>query len=732
MLAGAALIATAAFLVYYPSLSGEFVLDDGLLLTDNPLIKNPAGLYRFWFTTQPQDYWPITNTTLWLEWRLWGEHPTGYHVTNLLLHIAACLLIWTILRKLSIPGGFLAALIFAVHPVNVESVAWVAQRKNTLAIVFFLLSILWYLTAEMRGEVRREKGRSDRSPKTKDQFPVPQAKPETTRLASSRFYWLSLAAFLMAMLSKGSVVVLPALLLGIIWWRRPLRRADFMATAPFFAVAVVLGGVDAWFQTHGSEAVIRDAGFVERLLGAGAAVWFYLSKAILPIDLAFIYPQWKITPNGLRWWLPLAAAGIVTVVLWRYRKGWSRPLLFAWGFFCVALLPALGFTDVGYMQYSLVADHYQHVALVAVVALAAAGFSICRRRAQGWVGVAALGSAAVIVVALGFAAWKQNALYRRAVTLYSDTLEKNHDCWMAHDNLGLALVNENRLPEAIAHHKAALKLKPDNPNSHINLGNALSMEGRMPEAIQQFQAALETRSDAAKAHYNLGIALMKMRRIQEAIEHYEEARRLNPEYLQAYINLGVAYDRIGMVPKAIENYQRSLELDPNSAEAHFDLGNAYMKMGRSHQEQAIEHLKRALELKPDYADADNNLGYLLARIGRNEEAIEYCNRALNLKPDFAQARFNLGNALQSCGRLQEAIAQYEEAMALDPGDFETPMQLALTFAQAHRSDDAVAAARKARDLARRANQTKPAELIEAWLRDYNVRRSKTPNAPSAE
>jgi tetratricopeptide (TPR) repeat protein len=713
------MIAAAAFLVYYPSLRGEFILDDGLLLTNNPLIKSPTGLISFWRTTEAQDYWPMTNTTFWLEWRLWGEHPTGYHVTNLLLHITACLLIWMILRKLSIPGGFLAALLFAIHPVNVESVAWVAQRKNTLAIVLFLLSILWYLKAEMRGAERRGND-------GKDQLPIPQPKPgpETTWLASSRFYWLSLAAFLLAMLSKGSVAVLPVVLLGILWWRRPLRRTDLAATAPFFAVAVALVGVDVWFQKHGTEVVIRDAGFVERLLGAGAAVWFYLSKAILPIDLAFVYPPWKIEPHSVRWWLPLATAAIVTVVLWRYRKGWGRPLLFAWGFFCVALLPALGFVDVGFMQYSLVADHYQHIALVAVVALAAAGFSICRRRTRGPAGVAVLGSVVVVVAALGFAAWKQNGLYRRAVTLYTDTLKKNPDCWMAHDNLGVALMNENRLEEAIQHHQRALELKPDNPSSRINLGNALSRQGRMAEAMQQFEAAMGSGADAAKVHYDLGVALMKTGRTQEAIEHYEESRRLNSKYLQVYINLGNAYSRIGRVQEAIENYQRGLEVDSGSAEAHFNLGNVYMKMGRSHQEQAIEHFKRALDLKPDYADASNNLGFLLVRIGRNAEAIEYCNQALKLKPDFALAHFNLGNALRNCGRLQEAIAQYEQAMTLDPDDFEAPMQLALSYAQTNRPDNAVAAARKAIDLARKANQTKPAEIIEAWLRNYEAHMPK--------
>ncbi len=280
--AGIALIIAASVTVYWPSLCGGFIWDDEPYLSQNPMIKAADGLYRYWFTTEPTDYYPFSNTTLWIEWRLWGANPTGYHVTNLLLHIASVLLIWQLLRKLSVPGAFLAALLFAVHPVNVESVAWICQRKGLLALVLSLLSILWYLR-----DVRR--------------FDI--------------WYWLSLTAFLLAMLSKGSVAVLPIVLLLIAWWQKGrIHVADIARMTPFFFVAIVLTGVNVWFQKHGADIVLRDATLAQRLLGAGAVVWFYLSKALLPLDLIFIYPAWNIHSSAL-WWLPLAAVVAVTCLL---------------------------------------------------------------------------------------------------------------------------------------------------------------------------------------------------------------------------------------------------------------------------------------------------------------------------------------------------------------------------------------------------------------------------------
>ncbi len=339
-----------------------------------------------WFSTEPFDYWPLTNSSFWLEWRLWGMNPVGYHVTNVVLHIAAALLIWLILNSLAIPGAYLAAILFVVHPVNVESVAWIAQRKNTLSMLFFMLSILCYL-------------RGCQPQRTADH-----------ESRTTRWYWLSLLAFLLAMLSKGSVAILPVLLLGIIWWRcRRITIADCLQLAPFLLIAVVLTGVNIWFQTHGSEP-IRSASFPERLAGAGAILWFYLSKSLLPVNLIFVYPQWHLDPKAALWWLPLSAAILVTLALVRQgnSRNWGRHLLFAWSWFGVALLPVLGFTDVYFMKFSQAADHYSYIALVAVVALVAAAWSAWRKNCNTIMAKFATLTAAIIVVTLTVLSMRQS------------------------------------------------------------------------------------------------------------------------------------------------------------------------------------------------------------------------------------------------------------------------------------------------------------------------------------
>ncbi len=407
----------------------------------------------------------MTNSSLWLEWRLWGRNPTGYRITNLALHLASALLIWTILRRLEIPGAFLAALLFALHPVNVESIAWISQRKNALAMVFFLFSILCYLRHEEGREARderRAKGRSARRDKTG---------------AVWLWYGLSLAAFVLAMLSKGSVAVLPLLLLLIVWWRqRQVGLRDVARTAPFFLVAILLTVVNLWFQTHGIDTVIREASLAQRLAGAGAVIWFYLSKAFLPLGLLFVYPPWQIEAGQLLWWLPLLAALVVTALLWRKRDSSNavsvRAVLFAWLVFGVSLTPVLGFADVGFMRYSLVADHYQHIAIIAVAALVAAAWSRWHQQAQGSVRWVSSAAAVTIAGILALLTWRQNEYYGDPVTLYEATLEKYPTCWMAHNNLGLALVKAKKISEAIDHYREAVRLKPDFPEALSNWGAA--------------------------------------------------------------------------------------------------------------------------------------------------------------------------------------------------------------------------------------------------------------------
>ena len=674
-LAAAAILALAVFIAYLPSINGGFIWDDELLVTKNPLVKATGSPYRIWSTAEPIDYWPMTNTAFWLEWRLWEMHSAGYHITNLILHIAASLLIWAILRRLSIPGAFLASLIFALHPVNVESVAWIAQRKNTLSMLFFLLSVLWYLKAGMT------KGSDDATPLRSHGGPwervIESARRRPTAVSSfilhpSSFYfwyWASLVAFLLAMLSKGSVAVLPLLLLGIIWWLRPLTWRDLVRAAPLLALGAVLTCVNVWLQSGSAGDSIRDAGFLERLLGAGGIVWFYLYKALLPLNLIFIYPQWNIRTDSLASWLPLLSAAVVTAVLWLYRKTWGRPLLFAWGFFCVSLLPVMGLVDVYFMKYSLAADHYQYIALAGAAALAAAGWSAWQKLSNGAVRRAANFAPVAAAAALCLLTWRQSAPYHDAVTLYQATLEKNPNCWMAHNNLGLILEETGQTQDAIDHFKKSIELNRNHAEAHNNLGLMFSKAGRLPEAIEEYEQSLHYKKNFAEAHNNLGIALLKIGRVSEAIEQYEQALALKPAYAEAHNNLGQAMARSDRAEEAIKHYRQALALRPDFGEAQYNLGLLLLQTGSP--QEAIDYFEQSLRLKPDYFITHNNLGTALLRTGRLEEAIDHYKQALRIKPDYIEACANLAAACAQANRPAEAIEYAQEGLELARSEGQT-------------------------------------------------------------
>jgi protein O-mannosyl-transferase len=625
VLAGAALIILAAVFTYLPSIRGGFILDDDLYLTRNNIVKASDGLYRFWCTLEAEDYWPMTYTSFWIDWRLWGMNPTGYHVLNLVLHIVASLLIWLVLRRLSIPGAFWAALIFALHPVNVESVAWISQRKNNLAMLFFLLSILWYLKFLKRAP----RPTFSRCPVAAKQALATVHCPLTTSSSFYTWYFLSLAAFVLAMLGKGSVAVLPVLLLGILWWQRAsISISSLLRIAPFFLVSVALTVLNLWTQTQNADTMHPTAAFIERLLGAGGVVWFYLFKALLPLNLVFIYPQWQIQAGNPLWWLPLAAVLAVTAVLWLYRNTWSRPLLFAWGFFCVSLVPVLGLTQVGFMKYSLVADHYQHIALIAAIALASAGLSVWHQQARATAQRAATIVAIAAVVALALLTWRQSGLYRDEITLYQDTLEKNPNCWLAHVNLAFELIKTGHPQEAIENCEQALRIKPDSPEAHNNLGLFLDSVGRSQEAIEHFEKALRLKPDFAEAHVNFGSILVQAGRPADAIEHYRQALLLKPNDADVQNSLGSALLDTGRPAEAMDYFKKALQLNPDLPEARYNLGLTLLKTGRS--EEAIEQFRQALRLKPDNLSACNNLAMAYAKTGQSTEAIAAARRALEI------------------------------------------------------------------------------------------------------
>ncbi len=528
------LIPVLAVIAYLPAMHGNFLVDDEDLLTHNALIRASDGLSRTWLTTEAQDYWPISQTSFWIEWRLWGMNPLGYHVTNLLLHIAASLLLYLLLRQLAIPGALPAGLLFALHPVNVEAVAWISQRKTLLAMVFFLLSIMCWL---------RSRG-------------------------YDRWYILSVLGFLLAMLSKGSAVTLPLILLLLAWWQNKLDRRLLLRTAAFFAIALVLGLVNVWFQKHGKPIVIRDVSMLQRVLGAAAVVWFYLYKALLPIDLIFIYPKWDIAAGKLQWWLPLIGCMALTALLWRYRKTWARPWLLAWGYFVLALVPVMGFADVGFMKYTLVADHYQYMAIAAPITLLAVGWQRLHRQAAMPALVLAVGTCAL----LGALTRAQCGIYRDEPTINRATLAKNPDCVFALNNRGVELMNEGRLNESIEHLEHALKLDPDSARIEKNLGLALLSAGQADQALPHSRRSVELNDSDPDAHSNLGVVFTALRRWQDAAEQYEQALRLDPQNAAAWANMAVAKAALGNIEESVDCAHRAIEAaeargDPDMAQS---------------------------------------------------------------------------------------------------------------------------------------------------------------------
>ena len=581
-----ALLVVAAFVSYAGVRRAGFIWDDDVFLTDNPLIRAADGLRRFWFTGEPIDYWPLTSSTLWLEWRLWGHNPLGYHVTNVVLHAVESVLMWRVLERLRVPGAFLAAAIFTVHPVNVESVAWITQRKNLMAMLFYLISILLFLRA--------------------DESPRPQGR---RAWAADAWLGLSLVAFVLAMLGKGSVAMLPVILLGVVAWRRPLARPDWLRIAPFFAASAVLVVVNLNFTGHAADAVARSAGPGERLLGAGAAVWFYLYKAYVPLHLAFVYPMWAVRASDPRWWLPIGAALCLTALLWLQRRRWGRGPLFAWGYFCVSLFPAMGFTDVYFMRYSLVADHYGHLALMGAIAPVAAGFAIWRGRLAGALRRAADVGCLALVAGLGWLTWQQCGMYSNLESLWRTTIARNPEGWMAYTNLANELLAEGRVKEAEAVCRTAIERDPNQPEARSTLGIALGNEGRIDEAIVEYRAAIALKPRFVEAYNNLGNALLRKGRLEEAILNFQMALYYKPRGASALNNLGAAYLGEGRTNDAVNCFQRALAIWADYAEAHVNLGVVCLRSGRT--DEGIGHLRRALEINPGLIDARERLAAAL-------------------------------------------------------------------------------------------------------------------------
>jgi tetratricopeptide (TPR) repeat protein len=619
----ALVLVVATFAAYLPALSGSFVWDDDSWTTGIPqLLRGLSGLRAMWCQpTALQQYYPLTGTTFWLDYHLWGFWTLPYHVENVLLHALGALLFWRLLWRLGVPGAWLAAAIFALHPVMVESAAWITERKNVLSLVLYLSALLAY---GRRVSFWEGDGSS-----------VPRADNVPTYGAS---YLAAGLLFLGALLAKATALSLPAVVLLICWWKRGRIRwgRDVVPTLPFFALAIASGAVTAWLEKTHVRAVGPEwaFSFPQRCLIAGRALAFYTGKLLWPANLCFVYPRWQLDAQSLRQWLYPAVAVAAMLALCSARKRIGRGPAAAAFFFIGTLFPVLGFMDAYFMRYSFVCDHWVYLPSLGPIALAAAGvataFKWSRRRRL----VLEARVCGTLMLVLAAFSWKQAHIYRDIDTLWRDTLAKNPRCWMARNNLGTVLAASGRIQEAIAQYDQALVINPGDPETHNNLGSALSKSGAIEQAILQYEQALRIRPRYPHARYNLGNQLLKTGKVPEAISQYEYATRLEPDF----------------------------------PEAHEMLGSLLITVGKPRE--ALGHLRRALELKPDMVEAQNNLAWLLATLppadgGDPARAVTLAERTCQPPNDRSAGYLDtLGVAYAAAGRFSEAVATAQKAVEL--------------------------------------------------------------------
>ncbi|MCK4849866.1 MAG: tetratricopeptide repeat protein [Phycisphaerae bacterium] len=556
---GLALIILATLIAYIPAARAGFIWNDNSYVHQNPLLAPPtlSSLAKIWSITpasrldgqrfyagHTEQYYPLVFTTYWLESLLWSNtSPAGFHITNILLHIANALLIWLICRRLDFPWAYLLALLFALHPVHVESVAWITERKNVLSAFFYLLALLTYL-------------RYDHS-------------------AQKRFYFLALACFALALLSKTVTATLPAVLLLMFWTKRGrIAPKDILALIPFFVLGIVLGLFTAYLERHSVGAEWQIA-FWQRCVIAGRAVFFYLSKLLCPVNLSFIYPRWNpadFSPWALLW---PAAAVLLTVALYYWRKTIGRLPLLAWLAFIITLFPALGFFDVYPFRYSFVADHFQYLASIFPLALFAALAHRFYKRFHpqpfsfsAFPTIPAMLSCTLVLL-LASLTWLQAVSYKDSKTLWLHTTRKNPQAWMAWNNLASIYMYEEDFPTAQKYFQRAILVRPDYAAAHANLGWALAWQEKFDLALSSLNQAIKLRPDYPFAHLHRANICAQLRRYEQAIAAYKKAISLakdsvlavdRPRHVKAHSNLAAVYAELGRYTLAVAHAQQAFDL----------------------------------------------------------------------------------------------------------------------------------------------------------------------------
>ncbi len=549
----AALLALLVCLAYLPVVRCGFVWDDDSWVSANPVLTSPGALRAIWLDpTSHQQYYPLVPTSFWLESRLWGLHPLGFHLTNVALHATCAVLVFVLLSRLAVPAAWIAAAIFALHPVHVESVAWITERKNVLSGVFYFSAAIALVRA----------------------FGLDRA-PSTATKDLRRAYGLGCAFFVLALLAKTVTATLPAALLLAIWWKRGrISRTEVLGVAPMIALGAVAGFGTAWLERNhvGAEGVSFSLTPADEFVLAGRAVWFYLEKLVWPHPLIAVYPRFSVDGSHLRQALAPAALFGVVLTLWLARRKIGRGPLTAALYYVGTLVPALGFFNVYFMRYSFVADHFQYLASIGPIALIVAAVAVLVRSASTRTRRAAVVASGLVIAVFAALSWNQVWAYRSEETLWRDTIAKNPAAWMAHTNLGLLLARSGRVQEAMAHYREAIRHEAPFREPRLNLGELLQRMGRADEALVVISEEVRLRPGDPISRFNYGTALGKTGRFPEAEAQLREALRLRPAFAAAEHNLATVLERTGRIEEAIASYERVLALRPDypGTRAHLD------------------------------------------------------------------------------------------------------------------------------------------------------------------
>jgi tetratricopeptide (TPR) repeat protein len=657
--------------VFWQVQDHDFVnIDDPHYISDNPHVRSGltrAGFIWAFTTTHAANWHPLTWLSHMLDCQLYGLNPSGHHLTSVLLHTANAVLLFLLLNRMT--GGlwrsaFVAAL-FALHPLHVESVAWVSERKDVLSTLFWILTMWMYVRYVER--------------------------PTLTR------YMLALFTFALGLMAKPMLVTLPCVLLLLDYW--PLERfrlsqsgGDTPATMralkgqgstvlrlfgekiPFFALTAVSSVVTFFVQkSAGALGALEIYPVKIRIANALVSYVSYISRTIWPHGLVIFYPH---PGNSLPMWHAVGAGLLLACIsLAVIRTARRHPYLaVGWLWYLGTLVPVIGLVQVGLQA---TADRYTYVPLIGLFIIIAWGvFDLVKDWRHQRVGIAV--SAGILLFGLTTCTWLQVRHWRNSVTLFQHALQATSENYLAHNNLGAALLGQGKIEEGISHYYKALEIKPDYWLAHSNLAGFLVGQGRLEEAISHGSEALRDNPDSPEAHNNLGLALQRQGRLEEAISHYFEALRLKPEYAYAHRNLGLALERQGVVEKATHHYSEAVRLKPEYIDAHLNLASALAEQGKF--KEAFDHYQEAMKLKPQDAGIHNNFATFFAQQGKVDQAIAHFSRALEIRPDFAEVYNNLGNVFEQQGKVAEAFANYSKALEIKPNYAEAHNNLGVLLA----------------------------------------------------